>query len=267
MRYKKINNVTVNRLRKRQNDWSSGNWSGYARSANSGRYISVSGRWRVPAVCPSPTNTYSSTWIGIDGFNNRNLIQTGTESDYVNGAARYHAWWEILPNSERIITSLPVNPGDLMQACIRKLPSGRWRIKIANVTQGKNFATVKAYNGPQSSVEFIQEAPTVNGSIATLANYGKVIFNHCLINGRNPRFKTSEAGVMVQNGTQVSTPSIPDSDKDGFAVVYGSIPPNPPASLVKKRVKTPKQRRGNLKGGRNVIANGRRNSIRKIRKR
>ena len=35
---------------------------------------------------------------------------------------------------------------------------------------------------------------------------------------------------MIQNGVQVSTPSTPDSDTDGFNVQYGSAVPTPPAS-------------------------------------
>ena len=44
---------------------------------------------------------YSSSWIGIDGLANRDLIQTGTDSDYVDGSPHYDAWWEILPAAER----------------------------------------------------------------------------------------------------------------------------------------------------------------------
>ncbi len=45
-------------------------------------------------------STYSSSWIGIDGFNNSNLIQTGTEQDYTSGGAQYCAWWEIFLAAE-----------------------------------------------------------------------------------------------------------------------------------------------------------------------
>jgi hypothetical protein len=35
---------------------------------------------------------------------------------------------------------------------------------------------------------------------------------------------------MIQNGAQVSTPSSPDSDLDGFGMAHGAIAPSPPAS-------------------------------------
>src|SRR5438067_11137972 len=78
--------------------WASSNWSGYALGGNG--FTSVSGSWIVQPVMRSNRATYSSQWVGIDGFNNSNLIQTGTESDFVNGSARYDAWWEILPAAE-----------------------------------------------------------------------------------------------------------------------------------------------------------------------
>ncbi|WP_261381741.1 G1 family glutamic endopeptidase [Paenibacillus cremeus] len=101
--------------------WKSGNWSGYAlKKAKKNSFYSISGYWIVPRVKPSKQNKYSSVWIGIDGFNNASLIQTGTEQDYVNGKAVYYPWWEILPEPETTI-SLPVSPNDLMFAKISKL--------------------------------------------------------------------------------------------------------------------------------------------------
>lgn len=71
--------------------WSSSNWSGYAETAGT-PFSGITGDWTVPAVI-GPNGSYSATWIGIDGFTNSSLIQTGTEQDYLNGSARYSAWW------------------------------------------------------------------------------------------------------------------------------------------------------------------------------
>src|SRR4029077_9385696 len=74
--------------------WSSSNWSGYA--GHGSGISAVTGSWTVQSVSPTKKASYSSQWVGIDGFNNPSLIQTGTESDYFHGAAHYDAWWEIL---------------------------------------------------------------------------------------------------------------------------------------------------------------------------
>lgn len=208
--------------------WSSSNWSGYAITTGA-PYTSVTGNWIVPAVSPSRGPTYSASWVGIDGFNNSDLIQTGTEQDYAQGGAQYAAWWEILPAAETVINE-PVQPGDHMSASIVNDGGGEWTITLSDTTEGWTFSTKQAYSGPGASAEWIQEAPTVGGHIATLANYGETTFNPGTANGGNPGLVTSDGGVMIQKGKQVSTPSVPDSDTDGFNIQYGSVSPSAPAS-------------------------------------
>jgi hypothetical protein len=181
-------------------------------------------------VAPSSHATYSSQWVGIDGFNNSDLIQTGTESDFVNGRARYDAWWEILPAAETVISTMTVQPGDTMSATITKGSGSSWTITIKDVTNGGHFSTVQTYNGPRTSAEWIEEAPTVGGRVATLANYGLTTFDPGTVDGQNPGLNSNERGVMVQKRLQVSTPSGPDSDTDGFNMRYGSTTPAPPPS-------------------------------------
>lgn len=209
--------------------WASSNWSGYAIVGAAGAYNSITGQWVVPAVQPSHQQTYSSSWIGIDGFNNSSLIQTGTEQDFTHGSAQYYAWWEILPAAETQI-AMTVKPGDVMTAAIQNQGSGNWSITIKDVTENESFTTVQAYSGPQTSAEWIEEAPTVGGHVATLANYGKTTFDPGTVNGVNPGLVLADGGVMIQKNQQVSTPSVPDADTDGFAIAYGSQSPSAPAS-------------------------------------
>jgi hypothetical protein len=208
--------------------WAASNWSGYARSGSD--FSSVTARWVVQAVSPSRRATYSAEWAGIDGFNNSSLIQTGTESDYYNGAAHYDAWWEILPAAETVIPSVVVSPGDHMSATITKGTGSSWTITISDTTRNKSFSTVRTYTGPRTSAEWIEEAPTVGGRVAPLANYGHATFDPGTVDGISPGLTASDGGVMIQKGIQVSTPSNPDTDADGFNVAYGAIAPSPPAS-------------------------------------
>jgi hypothetical protein len=208
--------------------WASSNWSGYALPGTG--FTSVTGRWTVTTAAPSRKATYSSEWVGIDGYNNSSLIQTGTESDYRNGRPQYYAWWEILPAAETPIPSISVSPGDVMTASITKGAGSQWTITITDTTTSKSFTTTQTYTGPQTSAEWIEEAPTVGGRVATLANYGGATFDPGTVNGGNPKLNASEGGAMVQNRAQVSTPSNPDSDTDGFNAAYGSTTPSPPSS-------------------------------------
>ena len=209
--------------------WASSNWSGYAVTGSV--YSAVTGSWTVQAVSPTKKASYSSQWVGIDGFNNGSLIQTGTESDYFRGGAHYDAWWEILPAAETVIPSLPVRPGDHMSASVTSNGKGTWTISISDKTSGGSFSTIQAYSGPQTSAEWVEEAPTVGGRIATLAHYSSPqTFDPGTVNGGNPKLVAADGGDMIQGGQVVSIPSNPDGDTDGFNVAHGSSPPSPPSS-------------------------------------
>jgi Peptidase A4 family len=208
--------------------WASSNWSGYAKT---GSYTKVTGAWSVPSVAASSKATYGSQWVGIDGFNNSNLIQTGTETDYYNGSAHYAAWWEILPAAETVITSISVHPGDHMTASITKGSGTSWTIILSDTSTNKSFSIVKTYTGPGTSAEWIEEAPSVGGHIATLAHYSSPdTFDPETANGGNPGLTAANGGVMIQRNRQVSTPSAPDHDTDGFNMAYGSTAPAAPGS-------------------------------------
>jgi len=127
--------------------------------------------------------------------------------------------------------SISVSPGDTMSATITKGSGSSWTITLKDVTKNQSFTTVQTYNGQETSAEWIQEAPSVGGHVATLANYSSpTLFDPGTVNGGNPGLTVADSGVMIQHGSQVSTPSNPDSDTDGFNVSYGSTAPAAPAS-------------------------------------
>lgn len=207
----------TSRAKRPRPGWSSGNWSGYALTGRRGAYHSISGEWFVPFVKPSLKPAYSSAWIGIDGFQNNSLIQTGTGHEFINGIPRYYAWWEILPDAETIIP-LPVYPGDHMRASIVKKSRSKWSITLRNITRNWKFRTIKRYTGPQTSAEWIVEAPQVNNSPTRLAHLSPVLFMRCRVNGRNANFKTSMGGIMARNNVTLSYPSRPNHSRTGFII-------------------------------------------------
>jgi hypothetical protein len=215
--------------------WASSNWSGYAIAGAAGSFHEISGTWVVPAVAPSRGPTYSATWLGIDGFNDSSLIQTGTEQDYVSGRAHYAAWWtdSNLGFVEQVFPTLTVAPGDVMVASIAEnTTTGTWTIVLDDERTGASAGeVVSGYTGPGASAEWIVEAPVVNGRIANLANYGTTTFDLGQVNGTSPNLALSpDAGFMVAHNRIVSIPSGPDPDADGFAIAYGSTPPPAPSS-------------------------------------
>jgi len=215
-------------------EWTSENWSGYA--LNGADLTHVTGSWHVPTV-QTPTkkrhyrkNTFSASWVGIDGYGNSSLIQAGTEQDWLDGKAFYRAWWEVLPAPETPIASMTIHPGDHMTVSISKgVP--KWTITVTDTTTSQTYTTMQAYAGPMTSAEWIQEAPTIGRHVATLAPDSTAIFDAGTVNGANPGLINSEAGDMFKGRRhQISTSSAPDSDTDGFAVAYGSVAPPAPSS-------------------------------------
>ncbi len=197
--------------------WISFNWSGYAKRKTTHPYRRISADWTVPYVLPSSRNSYSSAWIGIDGFANTDLIQTGTAHDWIQGKPVYYAWWEILPATETMIPN-PVSPGDCMRGIITKLTRHSWCISLINLTKGWTFRTIQRYTGPQSSAEWIVEAPSVGGSIASMSRLSPVAFRNCRLNGRPPALCIRDKGILIQGQRILSIPGSPNCCRDGFVV-------------------------------------------------
>ena len=226
------------------------NWSGYGES---GSFSSVGGSWTVPAAAATPgATTYASTWIGIDGLANRNLIQTGTESDVIGGVAHYDAWWEVLPAAERVVKRLPVHPGDRMTALIGRGASGKWTISLADTTTGLSFTLTRGYRGPAASAEWIQERPQVGRTLATLTPYGSTTFTGLTADGAAPGLVPGHALAMVDavGGPVISAPSPLSPSGTSFAVAYGSAAPAAPADCTTRAAATRRDPVGPGRAGR-----------------
>lgn len=251
--------------------WESSNWSGYAVASAapsgsscsfpsgssdpsySGSYTSVSATWTVPTVTSGSSgglglrsafgSSYSAVWTGIDGFTNDDLIQAGTEENYSGGTASYGAWWEILPAAETTISSITVHPGDQVTVTIQKgggTCGSDWEISLTDTTadsagRGSPFSTCQAYSGPGASAEWIVEAPQVDGTQSTLADYKTATLGApsvLQVNGSDVDLASGTGGEMVKSGlfssSVISVPSQPDSAGDAFTCAYGSSQPAAP---------------------------------------
>jgi hypothetical protein len=163
------------------------NWSGYGGVA--GTVSGAEGDWTVPAVAPTTGNArFSASWVGVDGFSDQYLIQTGTEQDTGSGVPdTYYPWYEIITPTfaapETQINSI-VEPGDAMYASVEKVSPGHWQIYLSDATRNWYFQQTFSYAGPGSSAEWIEEAPTVNSTQSVPADWGTVDFTHtALYNG------------------------------------------------------------------------------------
>jgi len=171
------------------------NWDGYAVTKSGGKFRAVSATFFVPflncAVSPGGTNgTFSSDWVGLDGFSSTTVEQDGIEADCNGSSAQYFAWHEIFPKVA-VASKIAIHPGDSITASVRFNSSTRkYRMEVSDSTDGKSFTVRQACAGSackRTSAEVISEAPSlvVGGSLvqASMSDYGAVGFTGISITG------------------------------------------------------------------------------------
>jgi len=216
----------------RLKDGTSSNWAGYAVLTNltnpqSNAVSDVKGSWVVPSVACAATNTYSATWVGIDGYSDNSVEQTGTEQDCVGGAPSYSAWYEMYPK-QSFRANLTVKAGDTINAEVKFAGKNAFVLTLADATTGQTFTTTQKANAHRESAEWIAEAPW-SGSVLPLANFGTMNFSNAsaTLNGAtgtigNPAWQHDQITMTNSSGTAKATPSTLSSGGSAFSVTWHS---------------------------------------------
>jgi hypothetical protein len=211
----------------------SSNWSGYAVETNlnspqNNAVNNVSGQWTVPSVSCTSAASYSSVWVGIDGFSDSTVEQTGTEQDCQNGQVQYYAWYEMYPrNMYRI--SLAVSPGNTVAAAVKFNGNRYYTLTLSNKTTGKSFSTTQRLNGTQrQSAEWVVEAPSSYFGVLPLANFGMANISNAsaTLNGHtgtiaDANWQKDKILMETADGTAKATPSDLASGGSAFSDVWG----------------------------------------------
>jgi hypothetical protein len=165
------------------------NWAGYA--VTRGKFKRIRATFYVPIMnCKGAPDSFSSHWVGLDGFKSNTVEQEGIEADCIGGKEQVFAWREIFPRPEQPFTTLRIRPGDSITATTT-FTRGRFKMKVKDNTTGHSrTATHRCARATcrRNSAEVISEAPTVNGSQASLAPYGAQAYSSISI--RNARGRT-----------------------------------------------------------------------------
>lgn len=200
------------------------NWSGQVLTG--GTYTGVTGAWQVPTVQPSAVPVYSSSWIGIDGASDQQLIQTGTEQRSNAGGTGYYAWIELIPDAEVPLANAPVAPGDQIAASVTETATNLWTITIEDQTASWYFSQEFSYVAPGLSAEWIEEAPLV-GVQSTLADFGAVTFTGMGVTGSGVATSSLVPVALVEGSqTVVAWPGAFDPQTGSFTDFYGEPPPD-----------------------------------------
>jgi hypothetical protein len=148
-------------------------------------------------------DAFSAVWIGIGGQYGHNLIQVGTEQDWISGGASYSAWYETLPDQSITIDSIQVSAGDKIEASVMLVnsDSNLWSVAITDVSTSKSFQINLTYDPGRLSGEWIVERPDVNGVTSALADFGTVTFTDChaTVGGNGPISAFQNVKVIMQS--------------------------------------------------------------------
>jgi len=211
-------------------------WSGYIVASDiQNRYpvvSRISASWTVPEVKPSENDTFSGVWVGIGGYGEDTLIQTGTEQEYFGGRSVYYAWYELLPDYLVRIHNLHVRAGDTIAASISLISENgsEWLIEISDVTQGEHFEKVVIYNSSMLSAEWIVERPKVNGVVSTIADFGNVTFTECkaTVDGVSGTIDNFSFAQLVMHDEDTSLVSVSPLNDEGSSFTVSYLEPLSP---------------------------------------
>jgi hypothetical protein len=210
----------------------SSNWSGYAVESNLSSPLNnavnqVLGQWVVPAVTCTRSTTYSSTWVGIDGYSDGTVEQTGTEQDCYRGKPVYYAWFETYPQPEYEITNLPVAAGNTMSASVQYTSPNLYTLTIKNMINGSSYSTTRRLAAQRQSAEWVQEAPSSWFGVLPLANFGTVNFTGSSANlaGQtgtisSTNWQNDEITMLLNINTPKAIPSALSPDGSSFSVTW-----------------------------------------------
>ncbi len=218
------------------------NWSGYAAVARANvalRYVTST--FTVPSInCAavpigSAGQTYAAEWVGLDGFNDSTVEQTGVDSfcDSASGPATNQAWYEMYPLDPVVFTG--VSAGDTIWVSVYFNSSANsYQLFLDDETTGSTMETDQPCPSgstcDRTSAEVISEDP--GGSVAggiNLADFGTANYSVSHVTSRNGTHGALAAGklwtsteIVMQDpsGNDMATPSaLTDSGAD-FSITW-----------------------------------------------
>jgi hypothetical protein len=200
------------------------NWSGYA-SINS-TFDDVKGSWTQPAAMCNGKSTYSSFWLGLDGYSSSTVEQIGTEADCSKGKPTYYAWWELFPGPSRPISFFTVTPGVTYTAEVQNV-AGDLTLTLSGGGNRPFSLTTGVGSASLSSAEWIAEAPSMCSKSGcrelALTNFGTVSFSGAATNGGpidDSAWSFDPLTMVTGNGTVKAAPSSLDPSGSAFSVTW-----------------------------------------------
>jgi hypothetical protein len=220
------------------------NWSGYAVTGKN--FTQAEGSWIEPTIICNKKSDVEivAAWVGLDGYNDDTVEQTGTLAICSDGQVEHIAWWELYPlNSIQEINSITVSPGDKISTSVKyNAKTKKYAMKITDETTGKTFTKTATQAGTErASAEWIVEAPCCAGSsVYPLPKFGTITLGKDTTSVANTNYakdKTHSGAFNTFPSADVfaitmvnaagshpveASPSAPSSDGSSFSVLWVS---------------------------------------------
>jgi Peptidase A4 family len=153
------------------------NWAGYIAPGSSGTFTKVSASWTEPKVTCQKDNDLFAPWVGIDGYGDDTVEQTGAQAYCKTGSPVYSAWYEMYP-ARPVYFMNPVSANDQFTASVVKGSGDSYTLKIEDVTKGWTQTVTKSLSSALGgSAEAVIESPTGNYPAFTSTNFTGVQFD------------------------------------------------------------------------------------------
>jgi Peptidase A4 family len=132
------------------------NWSGYAVIGST--FTTATASWtQVAITCKSGDGlTDMSPWVGIDGYGDNTVEQTGSSGDCDGSTPDYYAWYEMYPRPYVVIDQT-VRPGDQFTATVTHTTGKKYVLMLEDVTEGWTNTVTQKIEASDSSAEAVME--------------------------------------------------------------------------------------------------------------
>jgi hypothetical protein len=137
------------------------NWGGYVTSGSVGEFTTVTASWKEPTVTCVDDNSLYAPWVGIDGFNNETVEQTGVQTYCGTGKPVDSAWYEMYPASP-VYYSNKVKAGDSIVATVTSSGSS-FTLTIKDTTRDWTETTHSSTDAAENmTAEAVIESPSTD---------------------------------------------------------------------------------------------------------
>jgi hypothetical protein len=186
-------------------------WSGYTFPVSG--VTGVRAQWTQPSST-GRANAVALIWIGVGGWNQPSLIQSGTIAAPGGYLGMTPIWYELLPAGPHD-PLMTVIPGDKIAVSIVELrpPQEKWQISVDDMTEDQTFTQVVHYDSagtyPSFIAEYQRESLSPSSPFVPFPHWSSVSFSNMQIRiGDQWKPAASEYGYriqMVRNGRTLVT--------------------------------------------------------------